>query len=724
MIGQQLYDKYLDSRKRDHFTEQEMLALIKKAKTNPEVGSSDLSQTMFLHYLTIEKQIQGLTALKMASNPDTSTMTDVGQAIQAEANIDALAEETKIDQDLRTSLLNDSIISSFFNTKLIRGLAKPLFKFRYDDDIQDYIQSYISNFQNSTVLKSTFGKDYRERFPMVFRNDILSYLFQNALRKYNLGNEYSSYAMSESISLIPAAGLKFGAQVVEVGGKPTMVVDRVQIEKEFFDKAYLKGSEAKNNYESRGLYALDPGHFGMNSSSNKAEYVRFVIEREYLRHLMPMADVSKTKEFQRELENANKTRVTTDQAKNRRYAYEKIIAIRTLDNVLNPYNLFSDKDNAYAIRLDSIKTEYRNDFVKDYPVLARIVTESTTDKSMFNIYVDDKDMTTFKSNMYSRNLEDLANRNVEKVADKAENDRISDFFSKMTYVAMMQAGTNKSKYNFLSLTDFDKFIDIMNDETAKFLTSPVKLKMLIDFKNKFEQENSQTNRTRSRFKNYLTSLNVEQLETSTTALLPAEEESSSENLVERKNLISTINPNVFVYNDLSGTEKAYKFIVDNNPDITFVYQFSLGQKQAIDKMSESQFNNKKMKGNLQLRKFANSSSVGVITGQDSIIDAFSKLNPNMYPKRKAEMENAIAEINQVIADGGKVAFSINGYGDPAMMPQELFVYLSRRFFEEFQYLNPGSEFSKEVTQEVAKYQPITDAEILAKFEGENNPLNC
>jgi hypothetical protein len=68
--------------------------------------------------------------------------------------------------------------------------------------------------------------------------------------------------MSESISLIPAAGLKFGAQVVEVGGKPTMVVDRVQIEKEFFDKAYLKGSEAKNNYESRGLYALDPGHFG------------------------------------------------------------------------------------------------------------------------------------------------------------------------------------------------------------------------------------------------------------------------------------------------------------------------------------------------------------------------------------------------------------------------------------------------------------------------------
>jgi hypothetical protein len=731
MVGQEMYDNYLKSRKRDHFSEQEMLALIKKAKTNPEVGASDLSRTMFLHYLTIEKQIQGLTALKMASNPDTSTMTDVGQAIQAEANMDALVEESKIDQDLRTGMLNDSIISSFFNTKLVRGLAKPLFKFRYDEDIQDYIQRYLSDFRNTSILKSTFGRNYRERFPVAFRNDVLSYLFQNALRKYNLGKDYSSYAMTDSIGITPAAGLKFGAQVVEKDGVPTMVVDNVQIEKEFFDKAYLQGSEAQNNYESRGLYPLQPGHFGNNSSSNKAEYIRFVIEREYLRHLMPMSEIVKTKEFRMELENANKTRIEGDETKNRRYAYEKIIATRALDNTLNPYNLFNDPNNAYAVRLDRIKTEYKNDFVKDYPILARMVTESTTNKSMYNLYVDDKDMTTFKSNMYSRNLEDLGNRNVEKVADKAENDRISDFFSKMTYVAMMQAGTNKSKYNFLSLTDFDKFIDIMNDQTAKFLASPVKLKMLIDFKNKFEQENSQTNKTRSRFKNYLTALDVEKSIAAQEIIGEIEADvisgdmiTSAENMVERKNLIPTINPNVFVYNDLSGSEKAYKYIVDNNPDITFIYQFSLGQKQAIDKMTEAQFNNKKMKGNIQLRKYANSSSVGIITGQDSVADAFSKIEPKLYSKRKTDIEKAIAEINQVVANGGKVAFSMNGYGDPALMPEELFVYLSRRLFEEFQYLNPGSEFTKEVSTEVAKYQPVTDAEILAKFDGENNPLKC
>ena len=95
------------------------------------------------------------------------------------------------------------------------------------------------------------------------------------------------------------------------------------------------------------------------------------------------------------------------------------------------------------------------------------------------------------------------------------------------------------------------------------------------------------------------------------------------------------------------------------------------------------------------------------------------------PKSPQELQKELdVRMKKFLDKGGKVAFSMNGYGDPVLMPKELFVYLSRRLFEEFQYLNPGSEFSQEVSKEVAKYQTITDAEILAKFEGENNPLNC
>ena len=734
-VGEKMLDQYFTTKKREgddrHFTEEEMLQLIKDSKTNPDAAKSELSRTMFLHYLTIEQQIQGITELKIAANPDTALNTDVGQAIQAESTMDKLAEESKIDQDLRLGLLNDSIISSFFNTKLITGLAKPLFKFRYNEDIQDYIENYMSSFVNAPILKASFGRNYREKFPVTFRNDLLSYLFQNALRKYNIQNQYSSYALSEAMSLAPAAGLKFGAQVVEDKNGPTLLLDRVQIEKEFFDKSYLEGSDAQNSYEDRGLYPLQPGHFGSNTGSNKDEYIRFVLEREFLRHLMPVREVIKTKEFKKELENTNSTRITNDETKNRRYTYEKIIAMKALDNVLNPYHLFNDRNNAYGVRLERLKIEYKNDFVGDYPVLSRMIVDSNNTETMFNLYVDDKDMNTFKSNLYTRNLQDLSDRTIVKVEDKAENDRISDFFAKITYVAMMQAGTNKSKYNFLSLTDYDKFIDIMNDETAKFLESPIKTKLLVDFKNKFEQANSQTNRDRYRFKNYLTGINVEKAIAAQDIIAGMEEDvitgemiDSAESMVERKNLIETINPNVFVYNDLSGTEKAYKYIVDNNPDITFVYKFSLGQKQNFATLTPEQFNKKQLKGQVQLKKIANSSSIGLITGLTNVSDNFDKTELKYYKNIKAEIEKAIAEINTVIENGGKVAFSINGYGDPTLMPEELFVYLSRRLFEEFQYLNPGSEFVQEVSSEVAKYQPITDAEILAKFEGENNPLNC
>lgn len=740
--GRNMMADYFANTKRDkeeeqHFTSNEMLQLIKESKEDPNASKSDLSKAMFLHYLTIEQQITGLTALKMASNPDTSTMTDVGQAIQAEANIESLVLETKIDQDLRIKMLNDSVISSFFNTKLIRGLAKPLFKFRYDDAIQEYIQNYMADFQNTAALKAVFGRAYREKFPVTFRNDILSYLFQNALRKYTLGKEYSSYSVDYSIPVESVPALKFGAYVTETENGPKMLVDMVQIEKEFYDKAYLEGSEASNSYEDRGLYPLQPAHFGSNIPSNKDEYIRFVMEREYLRSVYPMNEVSKTIEFDKEFESARKTRIQGGDTEHRRFAYEKILTSKALDNTLNPYHLFKDRSTAYAIRLERLKTEYAGEFVKDYPLLNRLVTDSTSDKNMFNLYLDDKDMDTFKSNMYTRNLEDLSNRQVMKVQDKAENNRISDFFAKSTYVAMMQAGVNKSKYNFLSITDFNKFIDIMNDETAEFLNSPVKLGMIVDFKNKFEQVNSQVNRDRHRFKNYLTGMNVQKNiqvnevlkevpdsewdnpDTSVSDIIE-----NAENLVTRKNLIPTTNPNVFVYNDLSGTEKAYKFITNNNPDITFVYQFSIGQKQSFAILTEEEFNRKKLTGQVQLKKIANNSSIGIITGQNSVADSFSRTDPKYYKGVKTEIEKAINEISDVIKDGGKVAFSMNGYGDPALMPKELFVYLSRRLFEEFQYLNPGSEFSEEISMEVAKYQPATDAEILAKFEGENNPLNC
>ena len=58
------------------------------------------------------------------------------------------------------------------------------------------------------------------------------------------------------------------------------------------------------------------------------------------------------------------------------------------------------------------------------------------------------------------------------------------------------------------------------------------------------------------------------------------------------------------------------------------------------------------------------------------------------------------------------------------MPKELFVYLSKRLYEEFGYVNPGSTMYTEVVEMIAEEQGISDAEIEFNFDEENNPFKC
>ena len=59
------------------------------------------------------------------------------------------------------------------------------------------------------------------------------------------------------------------------------------------------------------------------------------------------------------------------------------------------------------------------------------------------------------------------------------------------------------------------------------------------------------------------------------------------------------------------------------------------------------------------------------------------------------------------------------------MPQKLFVYLSRRLYEEFGYLNPGSEHYDEISQMVVAQQGIDDQMIIDKFDNEtSDPFKC
>ena len=89
---------------------------------------------------------------------------------------------------------------------------------------------------------------------------------------------------------------------------------------------------------------------------------------------------------------------------------------------------------------------------------------------MFNIYVNQKDYTNALSNIYHKNLLDLANPEIKKSANEKENQYISDFFAQLPLYAFLQSGINKTKFNFVNIVDYTPFIDVIEQEKNKFMS--------------------------------------------------------------------------------------------------------------------------------------------------------------------------------------------------------------------------------------------------------------
>ncbi len=108
----------------------------------------------------------------------------------------------------------------------------------------------------------------------------------------------------------------------------------------------------------------------------------------------------------------------------------------------------------------------------------------------------------------------------------------------------------------------------------------------------------------------------------------------------------------------------------------------------------------------------------------SNFDNFSNLAPENYQSVKNYFDRKIQELKNAKDLGNKIALPKAGIGDAKKMPQELFVYLSKRLFEELGYLNPGSSAYKDITEIISNKQGISDDEILASLGFESDPFNC
>ena len=731
LLGKELSEKVLEGRDEDkkYFTENEMRKLIADYKTGTATDKQmDMSKAMFLHYLQIENQIGGLTQLKMNTNPDTSTKSTLSDVERTESNIDNLMYDNRIAPELLGTLMNDSVLKSFFNGDLALAVSRPLFKLRYHKAISDYL--IVKGQTLKEASESTFGENRVDTFINTFRNDIVSFIFQNALRRYKLGDSYMSYNLKMEVPVKYAAELKRGAFVKEeTDGTKTLYVDEKQLRKEFIDKAWAKNSDAENSYTDRGLYPLELAAFMKNKDLNFNQYLRFVAEREYIRSIEPISEVSETKYFKSQMKAVKQVNPDLANEKVARFTYEKYIAEKALENTFNLHYMFKKKESALAVKYSDFLINNR-ELASKYRVLSVLKLDTNQDDSTFNIYLADKDLNNEKATEYTKNLMDLSNVNVKKVSDPEENARISEMFSKLSLFAFMQTGLNKSKLSFTSIVNYSDFLDIVEKESELFQKALDKNgnAILDNFFSIFMRENNVYNQDKNRFKDYLSTLDYGNLDkvaglTATTAkrkskeTTPTDESITDEPVIfQRFGLKETRNPNILTYNTTDKDNLFYEELSDKNKDVVFAYNVTfleLKEKFLKSFPGQSSFN-----------RFAPDMSINIPTSLNKPDDSHSLTNPAVFKDLIDLFERRIQALKELSDSGIKIAFPETGFGNPGKMPQELFVYLSRRLYEEFGYLNPGSTVYEELREIVGESQGITDEEILQRLGLEEDPFKC
>ncbi len=810
-----LFNKFMADRKDKVFTEKEMRDLIRDSKRTPSEKMSDLSLTMFMHYLDIEDQIKGITQIKMNANPDTNIKSVISDIETSEGRLENLENNPEL-QPIISALMSDSVISSFFNNKLALSLAAPLFKLRYNSAIRKFIKGKDDAGDLLQAVISTFGEAGRDNYLNTFRNDLVTYIFQNTLVKTDIKKGYMSYDTKE----LPAKQMvsdNFGAFVkTNTDGSKTLFYNLENLEKEYLSEKWKNTSQKPNYYSSLGLHPLPANTFTIAKGQNSKAYARFVMEREYLRSVYPIAETG--------LDKAN---------------YEEFLANRALDNTFNVNHLFSDPKNAFAIRLyDIILTNPK--LVNKFDILSKLQLDNNTENTMFNLELVDRDIDNIKANIYTKNLSDLANPVLLKslatelsLSDQ-EIENITDIFSRLPLFAYLQSGINKTKANLVPYVSTKPFLDIMDDAVKDFTgllaDSGKAERVLQDFYDKFNTQNSYDNKDKNRFKNYFTDINFDKIESKavtpkvqtptegkkkelftfekgmekksfrgkplsfvdkiptakdtvvamrnnrTTGLITIDAKAMAQKFIDkawtkpakqlddsyakplsenefksanefftfalihevkhdtifkqegentgayedrinqaaledlRKNyntqpqaeaevetqyLITTNESNVFIFDD-SKTKTAdyYRQLTSANSTVGFVYNAS---KQEIEK-------NLTLPEQSLLRFVSPDTALPFITSLDTNSDNFSTLASENYQSIKNYFDRKIQELKNAKDSGFKIALPIEGIGNVNKMPEELFVYLSKRLFEELGYLNPGSTMYQDIKEILSNKQ--------------------
>jgi len=617
------------------------------------------------------------------------------------------------------------MIANLFPLRDNNRLVKKLNQMLAASNSNDSGVSYKKSFANNEQLVNTF------------KNDFTNYILQQYLKHPGRFNPRAPYrGLATETEVVPVKKLKFGAFVE--GGK--LFVDIDQLNKDFDNQAFA----GPDYLTSRKLANVRADYFNnSNPQVAKNDFFRFVYEREVLRSTIPFDEYKNTADFAYRVDRLELQSDSIGDIGVERLAYEEFLRDSALFNTMNIDFMFKDP-NGFAAQAVNVGVAHPELAVK-YPLLKSLF--ATQRAGATNLKLSELQLDTDKLNLYHENLEELSDPNVKKVDNPLDNAVISKLFSIFPMFAFFQAGQDgRGQYSLARIVNTKKYAKIMDAATDwalnQVLESEYAEKFMDDYEMLFNAMYADfvgsglsedgidavadefSNNTKPRLKAYSNNYYV----------------SAPKGFVRS----TEYDPGVKVFTKPNTKEKFEKDILANIKEGTvFVFETSTSSYSATNQsFAGNSYNNTYVKDMVMKNKLDRSNISGIATKPESfMVVPETFLTDSTYASNIETIEKGIQNLIKLKDEGKIIVFDSDGYGAVllgygasqkfskedkkiATAPApETFVYLSKRLYEEFGYVNPGYEkvakttdSGKTLAEQIVENQPVTDDSVREKFK--------
>ena len=622
-----------------------LLGMIDTKDTN-----SDMAKAALLHFFELEDLMGQLTNIKLTVNLDTAPSKSLFSAQERLSKIDKLKIVNAVPADLVKNILYNSPIKSFLVQDFQLKLWEPLMKLRGDANINNFLINKIA----TKAYTNSF--DDAEKYVATFKNDLPLYLLQNHLKGMDINKitEYKGLLIDKAVP-VENVQIRNGAYVKD----GVMYMDIDQIKSDFASTAYTD----KGTYKESGLATLPVQAFKMGDESvNFQEYSNYVLEREYLRSILPVRE--------------NETRES----------YENRLRDRALERTFNFYTMLKS-DNSIADEFNRMKAKYP-ELEKDYMIFDQLGYSPGSKfdvNKLKTLKLKSSKLDTDMANVLHENLQRLSDPGTIKVTNPAANAEISKFFSRMIISEYLRAGISKTNDSIAMILPSESLMKLLEEPMSELSKEGLTNEFLDDYSEIFDKNWAKSaTAVRNRFRNYI--------------------QPTKRNLTEPKTeatVVTSISPSIGMFSN-KFAKSELEPILNANKNTIFVYPVNEnGTGDNIAKVYNDAGNSAPVVLKAVGKNWTDDtfdSNIGFI---NQSLDVISAHLSNGFQVAFPEFGLNLTKVKDVSVD-----FLTKS-------APRTFDYLATELYKRFGYVHPGAEQMLGFRKEFQSNQPISDQEIEA-----------